>query len=412
MQKNILEDFRKRGILKQISNEDKFNNLKPNSGVYIGFDPTAQSLHLGNYIQIVNLLRFKSYGFKVYAVLGGATGMIGDPSFKDSERKLLDNQTILNNKKHIKQQLEKFGLEVIDNYDFYKNTTFLDFLRDAGKLVNISYMLAKDSISKRINSGLSFTEFTYTLIQGWDFLTLYKNYGVQVQFGGSDQWGNITTGLDMISKVEGDKHTAVAGTFNLLTDENGNKFGKSTGGGSLWLDKNMNSPYNLYQFLLNQSDAKVEELLKWLTLLSLEEIEQTMQQHNLNPSLRVAQKKLAFEVVKDVHDKKEATKAFNISQILFNKKFDIYSLSLQELEELKDNLKFLQWPKQHNIVELLISNQIVKSKREVREFIATQALKLNDLPIDESTLLTTDKFENKYAILKKGKKDIFVIELI
>ncbi|TNK98442.1 tyrosine--tRNA ligase, partial [Mycoplasmopsis pullorum] len=208
---SILNELKNRNILKNLSSLEKMNKLENSGcGVYAGFDPTAQSLHLGNYIQIVNLLRFKQFGFDVYAILGGATGMIGDPSFRNSERKLLDQETLLFNKNKIRQQLEKFGLKVIDNYDFYKDMNIIEFLSKVGKLVNVSYMIAKDSVASRLENGLSFTEFSYQLIQGWDFLTLYKDKNVCIQFGGSDQWGNITTGLDMISTTFGNDHKAVA----------------------------------------------------------------------------------------------------------------------------------------------------------------------------------------------------------
>lgn len=316
---NIVEELKLRGIFKDISNYEKFLKLQKEAGVYVGFDPTAQSLHLGNYIQIVNLLRFKKHGYKTIAILGGATGMIGDPSFRDAERQLLDNETLLINKNKIKQQLEKFGIQVIDNYDFYKDMSIIDFLRNVGKLVNISYMLSKDSVSKRIEKGLSFTEFSYQLIQGWDFASLYKRENICIQFGGSDQWGNITTGLDIIATLYGKEHKAVAITANLLTDSSGNKFGKSTGGGSLWLDQYMTKPYQMYQFLLNQPDSEVEKLLKWLTFLSVEEIEKIIQEHREHPQNKLAQKSLAFEVIKDIHSELDANKAILVSELLFNK---------------------------------------------------------------------------------------------
>ncbi|UWV78076.1 tyrosine--tRNA ligase [Mycoplasmopsis felis] len=288
--KNILNDLKERGILKQYSNLDKFYNLNSNDVVYAGFDPTAESLHLGNYIQIALLLRMKRAGWKTIALVGGATGMIGDPSFRNSERKLLNQETLDKNKGKIKKQLESFGLEVLDNYEFYKNTNFLTFLRDAGKLINIAYMLSKDSVATRIEKGLSFTEFTYQLIQGWDFIKLYEDYNVKVQIGGSDQWGNISTGLEMISKKIGDDHKAFIFTSNLLTDENGNKFGKSTGGGNLWLDKNITKPFDMYQFLIKQPDSQLDKLFKWLTFLSINEINNILSIHNQDSSLQYGQK--------------------------------------------------------------------------------------------------------------------------
>ncbi|MHA3796205.1 tyrosine--tRNA ligase [Mycoplasma sp. VS31B] len=407
----VIEDLKDRGILKAISSEEKFANLPKGAAVYCGFDPTATSLHLGNYIQIANLIRFKNHGFKVYALLGGATGMIGDPSFKDAERQLLDNETILNNKNHIKAQLESFGLEVIDNYDFYKDMNILDFLRDVGKLVNISYMLAKDSVASRINNGLSFTEFSYQLIQGWDFLSLYKDKNVMIQFGGSDQWGNITTGLDMISTVFGNEHKALAITANLLTDANGNKFGKSTGGGSLWLDSDKTKPYVMYQFLLNQPDSEVEKLLKWLTFLDKEEIAEIIKLHNEDASKRTAQKALAYNVIKQVHNEEEAKKAHLASMILFNKDFDLASFDVEEISKLEDVLNTIELKANENLVTQLIALGALKSKREAKEFIQNKALKVNLVPMNEEDNFTSNIWEGKYALIHIGKKNIYLVKV-
>ncbi|MHA3828269.1 tyrosine--tRNA ligase [Mycoplasma sp. Z1473D] len=407
----VIEDLKDRGILKAISSEEKFANLPQGAAVYCGFDPTATSLHLGNYIQIANLIRFKNHGFKVYALLGGATGMIGDPSFKDAERQLLDNETILNNKNHIKAQLESFGLEVIDNYDFYKDMNILDFLRNVGKLVNISYMLAKDSVASRINNGLSFTEFSYQLIQGWDFLSLYKDKNVMIQFGGSDQWGNITTGLDMISTVFGNEHKALAITANLLTDANGNKFGKSTGGGSLWLDSDKTRPYVMYQFLLNQPDSEVEKLLKWLTFLDKEEIAEIIKLHNEDASKRTAQKALAYNVIKQVHNEEEAKKAHLASMILFNKYLDLASFDVEEISKLEDVLNTIKLKANENLVTQLIALGVLKSKREAKEFIQNKALKVNLVPMNEEDNFTSNIWEGKYALIHIGKKNIYLAKV-
>lgn len=407
----LLEDLRARGILKQISNEEKFQQLIPSeTAIYGGFDPTAQSLHLGNYILIATLKRFAQYGYKTYGLVGGATGMIGDPSFKDSERVLLDLEQVKNNKAKIVAQLETHGLIVVDNYNFYKEMSILTFLRDAGKLINISSMLSKDSVSRRIEKGLSFTEFSYTLLQGYDFLQLYKNNNVKVQLGGSDQWGNIVTGLDMIAKVEGDDHKAVGITFDLLTDENGNKIGKSTGGGSLWLDKEMNSPFKMYQYLLNQSDAAVGKLLKWLTFLKLDEISDILERHNNNPKEHLAQKVLAGEVVKDLFGVQEALNAKKITEILYNKNFDFSTLKIHDLVIMEDYLPLLELNENDNLVEKLIEYKFLNSKREAREFISTKALKIDELEIDETTKYQPQKFGGKYAIFKKGKKQTILLK--
>lgn len=408
---NILNELKERGILKNISSEEKFNSLEKGAKVYIGFDPTAQSLHLGNYIQIKTLQRFKQAGFTPIMVVGGATGMIGDPSGRNTERNLLDSKTLENNKEKIRKQLSKFDIDVVDNYDFYKDMNILYFLREVGKLISINYMLSKDVVSSRLENGISFTEFSYQLIQGWDFYQLYKLHNTKIQVGGSDQWGNITTGLEIISK-KCENPDAVGITLNLLTDENGNKFGKSTGGGSLWLDKDMNSPYNLYQFLFNQSDSQIEKLLLWLTSLEINEIKNIIKNHFENPSLQNAQRVLAFEVVKDIHGYNEAQKSFNLSQFIFNPQFDITSLKLNEFENMIDHFKVLEVKNDSNLVEELMKNEVFKSKREVREFIQNKSLKFNFTPVDENTKISSNLFDNKYAIVNKGKKQIFILKIV
>lgn len=408
---NILNELKERGILKNISSEEKFNSLEKGVKVYIGFDPTAQSLHLGNYIQIKTLQRFKQAGFTPIMVVGGATGMIGDPSGRNTERNLLDSKTLENNKEKIRKQLSKFDIDVVDNYDFYKDMNILYFLREVGKLISINYMLSKDVVSSRLENGISFTEFSYQLIQGWDFYQLYKLHNTKIQVGGSDQWGNITTGLEIISK-KCENPDAVGITLNLLTDENGNKFGKSTGGGSLWLDKDMNSPYNLYQFLFNQPDSQIEKLLLWLTSLEINEIKNIIKNHFENPSLQNAQRVLAFEVVKDIHGYNEAQKSFNLSQFIFNPQFDITSLKLNEFENMIDHFKVLEVKNDSNLVEELMKNEVFKSKREVREFIQNKSLKFNFTPVDENTTISSSLFDNKYAIVNKGKKQIFILKIV
>ncbi|MBW0595722.1 tyrosine--tRNA ligase [Mycoplasma anatis] len=408
---NILNELKERGILKNISSEEKFNSLEKGTKVYIGFDPTAQSLHLGNYIQIKTLQRFKQAGFTPIMVVGGATGMIGDPSGRNSERNLLDTQTLESNKNKIRQQLSKFDIDVLDNYDFYKDMNILYFLREVGKLISINYMLSKDVVSSRLENGISFTEFSYQLIQGWDFYQLYKLHNTKVQIGGSDQWGNITTGLEIISK-KCENPDAVGITLNLLTDENGNKFGKSTGGGSLWLDKEMNSPYNLYQFLFNQPDSQIEKLLLWLTSLEINEIKSIIKKHFESPSLQDAQRILAFEVVKDIHGIDEAQKSFNLSQFIYNPKFDITSLNLSEFENMIDHFRILEIPQNSVLIDELMKNNVFSSKRELREFIQNKSLKLNFHSVDENTKVISDLFDGKYAIINKGKKQIFILKIV
>ncbi|VEU78117.1 tyrosine--tRNA ligase [Mycoplasmopsis columbinasalis] len=402
---NILDELKWRGILKQISNEEKFKKLIPGeTGIYCGFDPTALSLHLGNYILISVLKRFKKAGFNVYAIVGGATGMIGDPSFKDKERVLLDNQAVVTNKNAIKNQLRKQGLKVIDNYSFYRNINILEFLRDAGKLINVASILSRDSIVNCLERGLSFTEFSYTLLQGYDFLTLYKQKNVCIQLGGSDQWGNIVTGLDMINRVYGDNHQAVGITMDLLTDENGNKIGKSTGGGALWLDPKMCSPYRFYQYLFNQSDATSEKLIKWLTFLPKEKIEQVISKHYQNPKLHLLQKTLAQQVTKDIFGAQGVKFAQKITSLIYKQNISDLNLSLDEFEELKNYLPVVEIEVGANTVDTLIAAKHIQSKREAREFIQTKSLKINGMPFDETSLYETKLGEGKFAIIKKGKK--------
>ncbi|UUD37147.1 tyrosyl tRNA synthetase [Mycoplasmopsis californica] len=408
---NILEELKLRGILKDISDIEKFNNLPKGTGIYIGFDPTATSLHLGNYIQISLLKRFEKYGFKPFALLGGATGMIGDPSFKNAERVLLDAKTINNNKTKIRKQLESYGLEVIDNYDWYKDMSIIDFLRDIGKMVNISYLLAKDSIKSRIDKGLSFTEFSYSLLQGYDFINLYKNKNVYLQLGGSDQWGNITTGLEMLNKIFNNNHKACVVTTNLLTDENGNKIGKSVGGGGLWIDKNLASPFFIYQYLLNIMDNQVESYLKWLTFLSLDEIKNVMEKSKKEPALRHAQKVLAYEVVKDVHNKKEAQKAIEITDALFTNSEKLVNLSANDIEQLRNSIPFIKVASSLTIQDALLEAKIVSSKRELNEFFKDKTITINNKNVENLLeKLDFSVFENKFIIIKRGKKKYYVLE--
>ncbi|AKB11339.1 tyrosine--tRNA ligase [Mycoplasmopsis synoviae] len=407
----VLTELRDREILKDISNEEKFLSLPKNSGVYVGFDPTADSLHLGNYVQIVNLIRFKKHNWNALAVLGGATGMIGDPSFRSTERVLLSTEELLKNKNKIKSQLESFGLKVFDNYEIYKDISFLDFLKNIGKLINVSYMLAKDSVKDRLAQGLSFTEFSYQIIQGYDFLHLYQNQDIFVQYGGSDQWGNITTGIEMISKVVGDNHKAIAITANLLIDSNGNKFGKSTGGGSLWLDAQKTKPFDMYQFLINQPDSEVEKLLKWLTFLGISEIKDLVNKHNKNPKDRLAQKALAYEVIKDIHGKSAAENCTFLSEMLFNSSLDLSKVTLENMEFAYSQIESFEVEKGVNLVNFLVENKILQSKRLAREFIASKSLKFNYESIDEDFSVSSNYFEGKYATLHLGKKKILICKV-
>ena len=408
----LIEEFKGRNILNNISNVDKFNNLDKNVKVYTGFDPSAISLHLGNYVQIVSLLRFKKFGINPIAVIGGITGMIGDPSFRVSERKYLDLKVVEQNKNHIRMQLEKYGIKVVDNLDFYKNWTIIDFLRNVGTIINVNYLLSKESIATRLEQGLSFTEFSYSLLQGWDFKTLYEKENVKIQMGGSDQWGNITTGLEMIRKTYGEDHDAIAFVTNLLLDEKtGAKFGKSTGGGSLWLDPEMTSPYSIYQFLLNQSDTKVEELLNWLTFLDVNKIQDVMKKHCENMSKRLAQRTLAYEVTKDIHSEKIATQCLKISDILFSKDSDILSLTNDDIKLLLGFLPSYVVKKDQTFIDFIKENKILNSNREIREFLSNGSFLLNNKVVnDENQVIEFQNFNKQYAILRKGKKEFIILK--
>ena len=408
----LIEEFKKRNILNNISNVDKFNNLDKNVKVYTGFDPSAISLHLGNYVQIVSLLRFKKFGINPIAVIGGITGMIGDPSFRVSERKYLDLKVVEQNKNHIRMQLEKYGIKVVDNLDFYKNWTIIDFLRNVGTIINVNYLLSKESIATRLEQGLSFTEFSYSLLQGWDFKTLYEKENVKIQMGGSDQWGNITTGLEMIRKTYGEDHDAIAFVTNLLLDEKtGAKFGKSTGGGSLWLDPEMTSPYSIYQFLLNQSDTKVEELLNWLTFLDVNKIQDVIEKHNQDKTKRLAQKTLAYEVTKDIYSEKIATQCLKISDILFSKDSDILSLTNDDIKLLLGFLPSYVVKKDQTFIDFIKENKILSSNREVREFLVNGSFLLDNKVVNnENQVIEFQNFNKQYAILRKGKKEFIILK--
>ena len=408
--KNLIIDLKKRDIINNITKEDKIANLKPSDGIYIGFDPTATSLHLGNYIQIMLLKRFQKAGLKAYALLGGATGMIGDPSFKATERLLLDAKTLEENKFAIKYQLESFGLTVIDNYDFYKDMSIIDFLRNIGKQINVNYLINKDTIASRLETGISFTEFSYSLLQGNDFLTLYNQHQIKIQAGGSDQWGNITTGLELIRKNHGETD-AFGITINLLTDGNGNKFGKSVAG-AIWIDEAKTSSFSLYQFLLNQPDDQVEKLLKWLTYLELDEIDKIMFYHQQNPKQKLAQKMLALYVVQDLHGKTRANDAKEITEILFESTKPITELSEQQFELLLRDLPvFDNQNQKRTILDLLVSTKICSSRREAREFLNQGAISVDgQIKKDETEELFPRHFGFKYFIIKKGKKYFYIIK--
>lgn len=402
----ILDELKQRGIFKDITNEDKFNNLSSES-VYIGFDPTAKSLHLGNYVQMAILKRFGTAGFKPLAILGGATGMIGDPSGKSEERNLLEDKDIEENSNYIKKQLQSFGFEVLNNFDIYKNMSVIEYLRNIGKLLNINYMMAKDSVSSRMETGISYTEFSYQLIQGWDFKNYYDNNNVRIQVGGSDQWGNITSGIELIRKTNGDNNLAVGITTNLLTTSNGKKFGKSEGN-ALWLDKTMTTPFQMYQYLLSTIDDDVEKLLNWLTFIPLEEIKSIIIKHKEDTKKGFAQKELAFAVVKDIHGEAEANKSISITKILYGNA-DLTLISSEEALSLEGSI-----PTFKNIlggiIEVLVKINLAQSNREAREFLKSGGVLVNGNKVDETFVLEKSAYDGKANIIKRGKKKISLIK--
>lgn len=408
----ILNDLKLRGLLNNITNEEKFNDaVKNNKAVYVGFDPSADSLHLGNYIMIMLLNRFKEFGIKTFALVGGATGMIGDPSGRSSERNLLSKETLKNNIEAIKKQLELLtSSTVINNYDFYKNMNFLDFLRDVGKLININYLLEKEIISNRLETGISYTEFSYNLLQGYDFLKLYKEQDIAIQAGGSDQWGNITTGIEMIRKSIESDNNACGITINLLTTSEGKKFGKSEKG-AIFLDDKKTSVYEMYQFLINQNDADVKKLLNFLTMLTSEEINKIMLEQEKNPSSRIAQKTLAKEVVRDIHGNEKLEQAIKISNALFNG--EINQLKEEEFLIAIKNLPTTELKeKEIKMIDLLTKAGIAKSNRVAREFLKANSISLNNETInDENRIISKNdnSINNEFTIIKKGKRSYFLI---
>lgn len=405
---NLYEDLKWRGLIKDVAGEDldKLLNGKPIT-FYWGTDPTADSLHIGHYSSLITAKRLAKAGHHPILLVGGATGLIGDPR-PSSEREIISKEVIDRNFIGIKSQVTKIldgKAEVVNNYDWLKDYSYLEFLRDIGKYINVNYMLAKDIISRRLETGITYAEFSYTLLQGYDYLHLFRDKGCVLQAAGSDQWGNITTGIELIKKIDGKE--AYGFTMPLILDANGNKFGKSEGN-ALWLDINKTSSYSLFQYLFNSDDSKVMEYLKVFTFLSREEIESIMDRHNKEPHLRIAQEVLAREFITDLHGKDEYDKAYKISKCLFNNKID----ELEE-DELNDAFKGVPSFKVElgiSLLDVLVGNNIASSKREAREFLDSKSILVNghvvvdgDIVIDENSLLYS-----KYLVIRRGKKKYFI----
>ncbi len=428
IEKNFIEELRWRGMLHDIMPEtEELLNKEMTSG-YIGFDPTADSLHVGSLAQIMTLLHFQQAGHKPYALVGGATGMVGDPSGKSQERNLLDEETLNKNVEGIKNQLLKFlnfndgnnKAELVNNYDWFKNYSFLEFIRDAGKHITVNYMMAKDSVKKRISGddreGMSYTEFSYQLIQGYDFYYLWKHNNIKLQMGGSDQWGNITTGTEFIRRKDGGK--AFALTTQLIKKADGTKFGKSESG-NIWLDKNKTSPYTFYQFWLNTSDDDAKSYIRIFTLMDKESIEGLEEEHNKAPHLRVLQKALAKEVTIRVHNEEDYNAAIEASEILFGKGT---SEALAKMDEATFLAVFDGVPTYNLDKKLLdeglpledllvVHTNIFPSKGEARKNIVAGAVSLNKNKMMSNTEIinASHLINHKYLLLQKGKKNNFLI---
>lgn len=402
-----------RGMIKDVNDaelaEKRINEEKIN--FYIGYDPTGKSLTVGHLVQIVRMRLMQLRGHHPIVLIGGATGLIGDPR-ESEERKLLTIEESLDNAKRIKAQIEKFldpkETTYVNNYDWIKDIDMITFLRDYGKEFSINYMLAKDTIQKRLDTGISYTEFSYMLIQAIDFLKLYENYDCTMQFGGSDQWGNITTGLELLRKRH-PNNNALGLSSPLLLKSDGTKFGKSEGG-ALWLDEELTSPYELYQYFLNTADADVVEYLKKLTLLDKKEIEALAKKVEEKPELREAQKTLAYEVVKFVHGKEQTEEAIKVSEALFSGDFsELKESSFKTLVRVLDGIQVTD--KNNSLVDVLVQTKLAQSKREAREFISNGAISINgDKITDTYATLSHDKaFYQNYLVIKRGRRKHTVV---
>lgn len=424
---NLIEELRWRGMIQDImpGTEEQLN--KEMTSAYIGFDPTADSLHIGSLVPILLLVHLQKAGHKPVALVGGATGMVGDPSGKSEERNLLSEDVLRHNQEGVKKQLMQYldfdpskpnAAEMVNNYDWFKDFTFLDFIRDVGKHITVNYMMSKDSVKKRLegDAGMSFTEFTYQLVQGYDFYWLYKNKNCKLQMGGSDQWGNIVTGTELIRRKDGGE--AFAFTCPLITKADGGKFGK-TEKGNVWLDPQKTSPYQFYQFWLNASDEDAEKWIKIFTFLSKGEIESIINDHKEDAGKRSLQKKLAEEITSFVHGKEEFEKAIETTQKLFaNQNAPAESLSIEDLEGMEGVIKS-DFPKEKietgiDIVSFLAETNIFPSKGEARKTVQGGGVSINrrkveneKLKIENSTLL-----HNQYILVQKGRRNYYLVKII
>jgi tyrosyl-tRNA synthetase len=423
---NLIQELKWRGLVQDImpGTEDQLN--KEPTTAYIGFDPTADSLHIGGLIPVIVLVHLQKYGHKPVALVGGATGMVGDPSGKSEERNLLSSEVLEHNAKALEKQLAKFidfdnkktnNAELVNNFDWFKNISFLDFIRDTGKHITVNYMMAKDSVKKRLEgeNGMSFTEFTYQLVQGYDFYWLFKNKNCRLQAGGSDQWGNIVTGTELIRRKSGGE--AFAFTWPLLTKSDGNKFGKSEKG-NIWLSAEKTSPYTFYQFWLNTSDSDAERFLKIFTFLGQQEIEDLTAKHKGNESMRLLQKKLAEELTVFVHSRKDYEFAAKASTILFNNDTAevLRELDEAQLLQVMEGVPAINIKKEEliktELINFLSNSGIFTSKGEAKKMLSAGAVSINKEKVEEAAT-TMDAYpllNGKYLLVQKGKKNYYLVK--
>ena len=413
---NLLEELKYRDLVYQQTDEEGIKKLLETESVsiYCGTDPTGDSLHVGHLLPFLTLKRFAKYGHKPVVLVGGGTGIIGDPSGRSEERQLQSLETIAENAKKLENQLRNIfrgdeNIEFVNNGDWLGKMSMIEFLRDYGKLINVNYMLAKDSVSSRLENGLSFTEFSYTLLQGIDYAYLNEHHGVKMQLGGSDQWGNITTGLEIMRKLRGDVE-AYGFTIPLMLKSDGTKFGKSTGG-AVWLDPEKTTPYEFYQFWFNTADNDTISAIKKFTFLEKEEIEKLEESLAKEPHLRLAQKALAEELVKIVHGEAALESALNITKALFSG--NIKELTLDELKVAVKGMPKAQLPKDDiNIVDFLVESGVVTSKRQAREDVNHGAIsitgdKVTDLAF---TVDSSSRLEDSFTVVRRGKKNYKLVE--
>jgi tyrosyl-tRNA synthetase len=424
---NLIEELSWRGMIQDIMPGTEKQLKKEITTGYIGFDPTSDSLHIGSLVPILLLLHLQRAGHKPIALLGGATGMVGDPSGKNQERNLLNEETLQKNLEGVKNQLKKFldfdsgkatAAELVNNYSWFKEINLLEFIRDVGKHITVNYMMSKDSVRKRLESesGISFTEFTYQLIQGYDFYWLYQNKNCKLQMGGSDQWGNITTGSELIRRKTGNE--AFAFTCPLITKTDGGKFGK-TEAGNIWLDEEKTSPYYFYQFWLNAADTDAEKWIKIFTFLEKDEIDRLIRDHKSDPGHRILQKKLAEEITVFVHGKEKYKKAIETTEKFFSKdNSPIDSLTPKDLEEIEGIIKIdiakAQLDAGIDVINFLANTQILPSKSEAKKMVQNGGISINRNKVEnlQFTVNSSLLLHEAYLLIQKGKKNYYLVKAI